>query len=92
MIRDGISADEVEPYLHAWAWLADAAQLLSRTPEVLTAELADTMLRSGAAVLRDGRLHAAAEHTPVAVGSLSVPFPRAWPAAARARAQAAEPQ
>lgn len=56
------------------------------------AELVDTMLRSGATVLRDGRLHAAAEHTPVAGGSLSVPFPRAWPAAARARAQAAEPQ
>ena len=70
MIRDGISADEVEPYLHARAWLADAAQLLSRTPEVLAAELVDTMLRSGATELRGGRLHAAAEHTPVAAGSL----------------------
>ena len=92
MIRNGISADEVEPYLHARAWLADAAQLLSRTPEVLAAELVDTMLRSGATVLRDGRLYAAADHTPVAASSLRVPFPRAWPAAARARAQAAEPQ
>ncbi|MEU9056029.1 hypothetical protein AB0D37_37530 [Streptomyces sp. NPDC048384] len=38
------------------------------------------MLRSGAIVLRAGRLHAAAEHTPVAAASLrAVPFPRAWP-------------
>ena len=32
-----------------------------------------------AVVLRDGRLHAAAEHTPVASRSLRVPFPRDWP-------------
>jgi hydroxyacylglutathione hydrolase len=69
MIRDGIPTDEVEPYLHARAWLADAARLLGRTPEVL-----------------------AAEHTPVATGSLRVSFPRAWPPAAPTRAGAAEPQ
>ena len=92
LIRDGMSADEVEPYLHARAWLADAARLLGRTPEVLAAELVETMLRSGAVVLRGGRLHAAAEHTPVAAGSLRVPFPRAWPVAAPTRAGATEPQ
>ena len=92
MIRDGISADEVEPYLHARAWLTDAARLLGRTPEVLAAELVDTMLRSGAVVLRDGRLHADRRAHAGRGGSLRVPFPRAWPAAARARAQAAEPQ
>lgn len=81
MIRDGIPAAEVEPYLHARAWLADAARLLGRAPEELAAELVDTMLRSGAVVLRDGRLHAAAEHTPVTAQSLRVPYPRAWPAA-----------
>jgi glyoxylase-like metal-dependent hydrolase (beta-lactamase superfamily II) len=91
MIRDGIPADEVEPYLHARAWLADAARLLGRMPEVLAAELVDTMLASGAIVLRGGRLHAAAEHTPVAAASLRVPFPRAWPAAAPTTAAAAEP-
>ena len=32
MIRDGIPTDEIEPYLHARAWLADAARLLRRTP------------------------------------------------------------
>ena len=28
---------------------------------------------------RGQRLHAAAEHSPVAAGSLRVPFPRMWP-------------
>ncbi|MEU6577550.1 MBL fold metallo-hydrolase [Streptomyces sp. NPDC046805] len=79
MIRSGIPTDEVEPYLHARAWLTDAARLLDRTPETLAAELIDTMLRSGAVVLRGGRLHAAASHVPVAPESLRVPYPRAWP-------------
>jgi glyoxylase-like metal-dependent hydrolase (beta-lactamase superfamily II) len=91
MIRDGIPTDEVEPYLHARAWLADAARLMDRRPEALAAELVDTMLASGAIVLRSGRLHAAAEHTPVPSGSLPVPFPRAWPPAAPTTARAAEP-
>ena len=85
MIRDGIPAADVEPYLNARAWLTDAARLLARPQEALAAELVDTMLRSGAAVVRDGRLYAAAEHTPVAAESLRVPFPRAWPAASPAR-------
>jgi hypothetical protein len=38
------------------------------------------MVRSGAVVIRDEQLRAAAEHTPVAAESLRVPFPRAWPA------------
>ncbi|MFF2996465.1 MBL fold metallo-hydrolase [Streptomyces sp. NPDC057950] len=80
MIRDGIPADEVEPYLHARAWLTDAAHLLAVTPEALAIELVTTMLRSGAIVLRDGRVRAAAEHTPVAPEALRVPYPGAWPA------------
>ena len=79
IIRDGIPADEAEPYLHARTWLTDAARLLGTTPETLAAELIETMLRSGAIVLRDGRLRATAEHTPVDKQSLHVPFPRAWP-------------
>lgn len=79
MIRGGIPADEAEPYLHARAWLADAARLLGRTQEALAAELVRGMLGSGAVVLRDGRLHAAAEHTHVAPEALRVPYPRAWP-------------
>ena len=78
MIHDGIRLDVVEPYLHARAWLIDAARLLSRTPEGLAAELINTMLRSSAVVCRDEQLNAAAEHTSVTPGSLSVPFPRAW--------------
>ncbi|WP_327723430.1 MBL fold metallo-hydrolase [Streptomyces europaeiscabiei] len=80
MIRDGIPADAIEPYLHARAWLTDAARLLDMTPESLTTELVTTMLTSGAIVLRDGRLHAAADHTPVPPESLRVPYPRTWPA------------
>jgi hypothetical protein len=92
MIRNGIPATEIEPYLDARAWLTDAARLLARTPETLAAELIDTMLRSRAIILRDERLHAAAEHSPVSAESLHVPFPRAWsPAAPPAAADAAEP-
>ncbi|KOT99933.1 hypothetical protein ADK70_01915 [Streptomyces rimosus subsp. pseudoverticillatus] len=35
-------------------------------------------LGSGAVVLRDGRLHAAADHAAVPADALRVPFPRAW--------------
>lgn len=80
MIRGGIATDQVEPYLHARAWLVDAALLLRRTPQVLATELVDSMIRSDAIVVRDHRLHAAAEHTPVAAESLRVPYPREWPA------------
>ncbi|MGW6538579.1 MBL fold metallo-hydrolase [Streptomyces sp. NPDC055011] len=83
MIRGGVPADEVEAYLHARAWLTDAARLLARTPEDLAEELVATMLRSGAVVRRDDRLHAAADHTPVRPEALRVPYPRAWPASAR---------
>ncbi|WP_432017701.1 MBL fold metallo-hydrolase [Streptomyces hydrogenans] len=82
MIRGGIPTGEVEEYLHGRAWLDDAAGLLRLAPEALAEELVTGMLRSGAIVLRDGRLLAAAEHTVVAAGTLRVPYPRAWPAAA----------
>ncbi|MFE5118265.1 MBL fold metallo-hydrolase [Streptomyces sp. NPDC056669] len=81
MIRGGIPAGEVEPYLHARQWLADAARLLDRTPEALAGELVTTMLASGAVVLRDGRLHAGADHAPVPAAALRVPYPRDWPPA-----------
>ena len=84
MIRGGIPADEVEPYLHARAWLTNAARLCL-TPEALAAELVETMIRGGAVVARNNRLHAAAEHIPVTPGTLQVPFPRKW-SASRARA------
>jgi glyoxylase-like metal-dependent hydrolase (beta-lactamase superfamily II) len=90
MIREGIPADQIEPYLHARVWLTDAARLLGRIPEALAAELVDTMIRSGAVVLRDKRLYAAAEHTPVTAESLRVSFPRAWPVASPATTDASE--
>ncbi|HEX4253069.1 MAG TPA: MBL fold metallo-hydrolase [Pseudonocardia sp.] len=80
MIRGGIPVDTVEPYLHARAWLQDAARLLGRSPEDLAAELIATMLRGGSIVQRDGRLHAALEHAPVSPATLRLPMPRAWPA------------
>jgi DNA-binding NarL/FixJ family response regulator len=46
MIRSGIPADEVEPYLHERAWLIDAARLLNSTSEALAAELVDGMVRA----------------------------------------------
>ncbi|MER5598240.1 MBL fold metallo-hydrolase [Streptomyces sp. NPDC002265] len=79
MIRDGIPADEIEPYLHARAWLTDAARLLDLAPQALADDLVTAMRRSGAVVVRDGRLHAAANHTRVAPGTLRVPYPHAWP-------------
>lgn len=42
MIRNGIPINEIETYLHARAWLTDAARLLGRTPEELAAELTHT--------------------------------------------------
>lgn len=83
MIRNGLNLAEVEPYLHARAWLADAAQLLRTNPETLAAELVDTMVRSGAVCVRHSRLHATVEHSAVPPGSVRIPFPRAWPPPAR---------
>ncbi|MFC0437633.1 MBL fold metallo-hydrolase [Kutzneria buriramensis] len=77
MIRGGIPVDDVEPYLLARAWFADASRLLRR--EDLAAELVSSMLRAGSIVARDGRLRAAAEHTPVDAAALRVPLPRDWP-------------
>jgi hypothetical protein len=81
MIRGGIPTDTVEPYLHARAWLQDAARLLRRTTEDFAAELVESMVRGGSLVVRDGRLHAALEHTPVDPASTRMPMPRAWPPA-----------
>ena len=91
MIRGGIPTDRIEPYLHARAWLTDAARLMHTTPEDLAAELVDTMLSSGTIILRDKRLQAAAEHTPVAAESLRVPFPREWPKTAPTTWASTEP-
>ena len=72
MIRGGIPVDEVEFHLLARVWLTEAARRLDSTPQALAAELVETMVRGGAIVLRDKRVHATAEHTPVAGQSLRV--------------------
>jgi glyoxylase-like metal-dependent hydrolase (beta-lactamase superfamily II) len=81
MIRGGIPVATVEPYLHARAWLRDAARLLHRSTEDFAAELIESMLRGRSVVVRDARLHAALEHTPVEPAALRVPMPSAWPSA-----------
>jgi len=78
MIRDGIPTDEVEPYLLARDWLTDAARILGRSADDVASDLVKTMLANRAVMIRDGRLQAAAEHTPVAAQALAVPFPRSW--------------
>ncbi len=75
MIRAGIPVGALQPYLRQRAWLIDAARLLRRTPEDLAAEMIGTMLRSGAIVRRDQRIHAAADYVPVAPDRLDVPSP-----------------
>jgi hypothetical protein len=79
--RAGIPIGALQPYLRQRAWLIDAARLLRRTPEDLAAEMIGTMLRSGAIVRRDQRIHAAAGYVPVAPDRLDVPYPREWPPA-----------
>ena len=81
MIHDGIPTDKVEPYLHARAWAADAARLLGLTAEALASELVGSMVKSGALVVREGKLCAAAEYARVNAEAMKVPFPRAWAAA-----------
>jgi hypothetical protein len=60
-------------------------RLLGRSPDALATELMESMRRNGSIVARQGRLHAAAEHTLVVSGSLDVPVPRTWPALAPRR-------
>ncbi|MGQ0630071.1 MAG: MBL fold metallo-hydrolase [Sporichthyaceae bacterium] len=79
MIRGGVPATDVDAYLLARDWLTDAARQLDREPADVVTELIETMTRNGAVVLRDGRLHAAAEHTTVPPASLRIPWPREWP-------------
>lgn len=84
MIRGGLATGEVESYLLERVWLQDAAGQLGLAPETLVEELVTGMTRSGAVVVSDGRVRAAAEHTPVEPAALQVPFPRDWPDAPNA--------
>lgn len=45
----------------------------------MATELVDGMVGSGALIVSDGRLRAAAEHTSVSPETLRQPWPRDWP-------------
>jgi glyoxylase-like metal-dependent hydrolase (beta-lactamase superfamily II) len=79
MIRDGLPVAGVEEYLVERAWLRDAARQLDRHPQDLAGELVEGMVRSGALVVHEGRLRAAAEHSAVHPDALNQPWPRHWP-------------
>ncbi len=79
MIRGGIATAEVGEYLHARAWLRDAARLLATTPQELSEALVDSMVTSGSVVLADEKLVATTEHEAVCADALRVAFPRHWP-------------
>jgi glyoxylase-like metal-dependent hydrolase (beta-lactamase superfamily II) len=81
IIRDGLPYDTVDDYLRQRAWFTDAATLLRRPTDDLADELVATMRRTGAVIEHDGRLRAAADHTPVDPALLNHPWPRDWPAA-----------
>ncbi len=81
VIRGGLPLDEVEDYLLARAWLADAAEQLGRPVVDVADELVTTLRSSGAVVEQDGRLRASTDHAAVDPASLIQPWPRDWPAA-----------
>ena len=65
MIHNGIPVTDVDGYLRNRPWVIDADRLLHTTPEEFAHGLIDSMLTSGAITIRDGRLHATADHSPV---------------------------
>jgi len=84
MIHNGIPVTDVDGYLRNRPWVIDAGRLLHTTPEEFAHGLIDSMLTSGAITIRDGRLHATADHSPVPPDIWQIPFPATWPALHRA--------
>jgi len=78
MIRGGITVAGVDEYLTRRMWLTDAAHLLRTSPESLSSELVESMVRSKAVVVRSGSLFAATEYSAVPRQLLEIPFPRDW--------------
>lgn len=81
MLRDGLPAAEVAPYLLGRAWFRDYSRRpFAVEPAAFVAPLLAEMLRSGAAGWRDGRLVALAPHTPPPPGWPPGPArPKDWP-------------
>jgi glyoxylase-like metal-dependent hydrolase (beta-lactamase superfamily II) len=80
MIHGGLPYDGVEPYLITCPWVVDAARFLQQSVEAFAADLVAEMIRAGSILAGNGRLLAAAEHTPVTPESIDVPRPRQWTA------------
>ncbi len=78
MIYDGIPAEDLDQYLRARAWFTDAAQLLRLSQDDLASELVRSMTSSSAIVITDGKVRAAALHTPVDQRTLNIPYPKGW--------------
>lgn len=78
MIHGGIPTNTVETYLAERLWVLDAARLLDLTIDDFTNELIGSMTNNGATVIRDGTLHAAADHTPVDPDTIDIALPRDW--------------
>jgi len=78
MIYDGIPAEDLDQYLRARAWFTDAAQLLRLSQDDLASELVRSMTSSSAIVITDGKVRAAAPHTPVDQRTLNIPYPKGW--------------
>lgn len=81
MLEGGLARSELPDYLVARAWFRDySLYTFNLRPDEFVGPLIGEMLRSGAAVERGGRLHAAMDHRPLAQGwhRGGVP-PRAWP-------------
>ena len=78
MIYDGIPAEDLDQYLRARAWFTDAAQLLRLSQDDPASELVRSMTSSSAIVITDGKVRAAAPHTPVDQRTLNIPYPKGW--------------
>jgi hydroxyacylglutathione hydrolase len=81
MIRDGLSAAQVEPYLLGCPWFqAYSRGDFDRSPAAFVTPFTAEMLRAGAAMWRDGRLVARTPHHPLPPDWAPVtPRPRDWP-------------
>lgn len=78
MIRGGMTPDALDAYLATRAWAARASATVGQRVEDFARDLVDAMLASGALVLRNGTVRAAADSTPVDPAVFDLPFPRHW--------------
>lgn len=78
MIRGGLPVTALDDYLHARAWVHDAARTLRTPVEDFVRTLVDSMTDGGAIAVREGKARAAAPSTPVDPAVFDLPWPREW--------------